>query len=147
MNAVNNTLSPDQESVEIRPNYYKAEGSKEIIDLIRDMPFSLGNAIKYIYRCRTKENKVKDLNKALWYVQDHKRNGSQCEMTNLRKYTAISASEMESLLVHSDRFEHHTIFRIYREWLTFGDFEAPVSMIKDELEKEAESEQDFKITS
>lgn len=138
MNTVNKNIS--QEAVEIRPNYYKADGSREIIDLIRDMPFSLGNAVKYIYRCRTKESKVKDLNKALWYVEDHRKNGTQCGMANLRKYTGFSAADLESLLHSSDKFEYDTIFRIYREWLTFGDFHAPIKMIKDELEREADRE-------
>ena len=43
----------------------------ETIDYIEshNLNFSLGNAIKYITRCEYKKDKVKDLEKAKWYIQ------------------------------------------------------------------------------
>ena len=43
----------------------------EAIDYIEshDMNFNLGNAIKYITRCEHKEDKLRDLAKAIWYIQ------------------------------------------------------------------------------
>ena len=57
------------EAVE-HPEHYNV-GNIEVIDAIEDwgLNFSLGNAIKYITRCEHKEDKVKDLEKAKWYIQ------------------------------------------------------------------------------
>jgi len=52
------------------PTYY--QGKKyEAIDIIEDynLDFHLGNAIKYILRAGKKDDKLKDLNKAIWYLQ------------------------------------------------------------------------------
>lgn len=44
--------------------------SIECIEVVRNMQFNLGNAIKYIWRCSHKGSKVEDLKKAIWYLQD-----------------------------------------------------------------------------
>ena len=56
------------EAVE-HPKHYN-QGNIEVIDAIEDweLNFNLGNVIKYIARCEYKENKVKDLCKAKWYI-------------------------------------------------------------------------------
>ncbi|HLR34551.1 MAG TPA: DUF3310 domain-containing protein [Tissierellales bacterium] len=52
------------------PIHYN-KGEYEVIDVIEDwgLNFNLGNVIKYIARCNHKGNKVKDLQKAIWYLQ------------------------------------------------------------------------------
>lgn len=42
----------------------------EPIDVIEDwkLGFNLGNTIKYIARCEFKNNKLEDLQKAVWYL-------------------------------------------------------------------------------
>jgi len=52
------------------PSHYNF-GSFEVIDVIEDweLDFHLANAIKYIARAKHKGNFVKDLKKAVWYVQ------------------------------------------------------------------------------
>jgi hypothetical protein len=60
------------------PPHYNRASSKcsqcstriECIDVTRHLNFNLGNAIKYIWRADYKDNKVKDLQKAVWYLQD-----------------------------------------------------------------------------
>ena len=42
----------------------------ECIDITRHMGFSLGNAVKYVWRCDLKNNVIEDLRKAVWYIQD-----------------------------------------------------------------------------
>jgi hypothetical protein len=42
----------------------------ECIDITRHMNFNLGNAIKYIWRADYKGNKLEDLKKAVWYIND-----------------------------------------------------------------------------
>ena len=41
----------------------------ECIDVVEQMPFNLGNSIKYIWRCGDKGNKAQDLRKAIWYLE------------------------------------------------------------------------------
>ena len=57
-----------QENSINHPSYYNQ--GIEAIDYIEshNMNFNLGNVIKYITRCEHKENKVKDLEKAKWYI-------------------------------------------------------------------------------
>ena len=52
-------------------DHYK-KGSIEPIKVIRDwkLGFNLGNVVKYIGRAEHKGNKLGDLKKALWYLQD-----------------------------------------------------------------------------
>ena len=51
------------------PKHYNT-GSIEVIEVIEDweLNFCLGNAIKYIGRCNHKNNKIEDLQKAIWYL-------------------------------------------------------------------------------
>lgn len=53
------------------PAHYN-HGKIEVIDFIedQDLGFALGNAVKYICRCRWKDNMLEDLKKARWYI-DH----------------------------------------------------------------------------
>lgn len=44
--------------------------SIECIDVVREMNFNRGNAVKYIWRAGHKENQIQDLQKAVWYLQD-----------------------------------------------------------------------------
>lgn len=53
------------------PSYYRSEGNVQVIELIRYMPFSIGNAIKYVYRNERKALPREDLTKALWYLEDY----------------------------------------------------------------------------
>ena len=61
--------SEDIETIDY-PKHYN-QGKYEVIDIIEDwgLGFNLGNAIKYIARCKHKGNKVQDIQKAIWYLQ------------------------------------------------------------------------------
>lgn len=53
------------------PKHYNTHPSGiECIQIVRHMPFNLGNAIKYIWRAYQKGNAIEDLKKAVWYLQD-----------------------------------------------------------------------------
>lgn len=63
----------------IKPVYYKEHPSGvECIDIARHYCFSIGNAIKYLWRAGLKKEigihdtakEIEDLNKAIWYIQD-----------------------------------------------------------------------------
>lgn len=53
-----------------RPDYYNV-GDIEVIDFIDSwgFNFNLGSVIKYVARCNYKENKIKDLQKAIYYIE------------------------------------------------------------------------------
>lgn len=122
------------ENKKINPNYYRNPDGIQIIELIRHLPFSLGNAVKYIYRCRSKENRTQDLEKALWYIQDHKKNSTELSLEAVPNYTAFDGDMLNVLLKNSDDFEQEVIRDIHQEWLKSGDFEGPVTLLKKELE-------------
>jgi hypothetical protein len=52
-----------------KPRHYTT-GKIEVIDIIEDqnLNFRLGNVVKYICRAEHKGQKLKDLQKALWYL-------------------------------------------------------------------------------
>ena len=63
----------------INPNYYKKHPSGvECIDITRHYCFSIGNAIKYLWRAGLKkeqglddkQKEIEDLKKAIWYIND-----------------------------------------------------------------------------
>lgn len=52
-----------------RPKHYTQHPSGvECIQITEHMCFSLGNAIKYIWRADLKGNNIEDLEKAAWYI-------------------------------------------------------------------------------
>lgn len=53
------------------PRHYTQYQGLEIIDLVEQMPFNRGNAVKYISRAgfKNKTTEVQDLEKAVWYIQ------------------------------------------------------------------------------
>lgn len=53
----------------IRPKHYKGRNGVELIDLIEDLPFNRGNVIKYVYRAGRKDDELRDLEKARWYIE------------------------------------------------------------------------------
>ena len=50
------------------PEHYGSDFGIECIDVVENMNFNLGNAIKYIWRCDSKQNAKQDLQKAVWYL-------------------------------------------------------------------------------
>lgn len=55
----------------INPNHYRSHPSGvECIQITEHMNFTLGNAVKYIWRAGLKsEDPIEDLKKARWYVE------------------------------------------------------------------------------
>lgn len=61
---------PEDGGDAINPDYYKS-GKTEVIDIVENLSFCRGNAVKYIVRAgrKSKNTEVEDLRKALWYIQ------------------------------------------------------------------------------
>lgn len=55
------------------PDYYQHLKWLEVIDIVRQLDFDRGCAVKYILRAGLKDNNdaVQDLQKAIWYIQDY----------------------------------------------------------------------------
>lgn len=62
-------VTPRKEDVINHPSHY-TRGNIEVIDFIEDqqLPYHLGNVIKYIARAGHKGDKLEDLKKARWYL-------------------------------------------------------------------------------
>lgn len=84
------------------PSYYRSEGNVQLIELIRLMPFSIGNAIKYVYRNERKANPREDVTKALWYLEDYSRNPVAMD-------EPISASTVASVLHGCQPWERRAV--------------------------------------
>lgn len=53
------------------PSHYTSHPSGiECIQIVRHMTFNIGNAIKYLWRADHKENRIQDLKKAIFYIED-----------------------------------------------------------------------------
>lgn len=52
----------------------------EVIDIIEDLPFPLGSAIKYIMRAPWKLDETEDLEKAAWYLCRMKAQGKKLHL-------------------------------------------------------------------
>jgi len=52
------------------PKHYVSHPSGiECIQITEHMGFSLGNAVKYIWRADLKNDAIEDLEKSVWYIQ------------------------------------------------------------------------------
>ena len=52
------------------PKWYTSHPSGvECIQITEHMGFNMGNALKYIWRADLKEDAIKDMRKAMWYIQ------------------------------------------------------------------------------
>lgn len=60
--------SPEQNNINHPSHYNLHPKGIECIDVVEEMSFNLGNAIKYIWRAGLKGNKIEDLRKAIWYL-------------------------------------------------------------------------------
>jgi len=50
------------------PHYTGNANGVECIDVVEDLGFCIGNAIKYLWRADEKDNALQDLQKARWYI-------------------------------------------------------------------------------
>ena len=95
----------------INPDYYKSHPSGvECIDITRHYCFSIGNAIKYLWRAGlkteegldNKEKEIEDLKKATWYINDRIKQLGGKESTKNKKLrllvTAFCPKKMSYVL-------------------------------------------------
>lgn len=51
------------------PKHYNQVPGVECIDVVKHFNFQRGNAIKYLWRAGEKGDPVRDLQKAMWYIE------------------------------------------------------------------------------
>lgn len=51
------------------PHYNRHPAGVECIDIVEHMPFNIGNAVKYLWRCGLKNDEIEELEKAQWYIK------------------------------------------------------------------------------
>lgn len=78
-NPISDTLQVPQNDMVNHPQHYTSHPSGvECIDITRHYCFSIGSAIKYLWRAGLKKDasltdnqkEIEDLNKAIWYIKD-----------------------------------------------------------------------------
>jgi hypothetical protein len=57
-----------KEAVDHPPHYTAHPSGVECIDIVEHMSFSIGSAIKYLWRCGLKDDEIQELEKARWYI-------------------------------------------------------------------------------
>ncbi len=71
------------------PSHYTSHPSGvECITVVEHMPFNIGNAIKYLWRCGQKGDEVEDLRKAAWYVEREIQRRTKTESKSRMRYVA-----------------------------------------------------------
>ena len=63
------TLLGDDVLPDKEPHYNQHPSGVECITVTEHMNFNLGNAVKYIWRCGLKDDEIKDLRKAAYYIE------------------------------------------------------------------------------
>lgn len=59
----------EKEQVDHPDHYNEHPSGVECIDVVEHMPFNIGNAVKYLWRCGLKLDAIEDLKKAVWYIE------------------------------------------------------------------------------
>jgi hypothetical protein len=62
-------MAPVNDTVDHPAHYGQHPSGIECIEITEHMGFSLGNAVKYIWRADLKGDAIEDLRKAAWYLQ------------------------------------------------------------------------------
>ena len=113
-----------------KPPHYKDTSGIECKEITchRKMPFSLGNAIKYLYRAGSKGDLLEDLKKAEWYLRVAYLNDETVPEEVIRRLREVAAVRKTEAGRALNLISHHKIVAAYR-------------VVKSEIEKlEAGSE-------
>ncbi|KAB7018567.1 DUF3310 domain-containing protein [Bifidobacterium longum] len=103
----------DADPVEHPAHYELSHPGLECIDLTAGMSFCMGNAVKYVWRYRSKNKPVEDLRKALWYTH-YAENRNEPVALTCRQLGIINALQHQS---QTEQYE----FQFWNA-LRFGDY-------------------------
>lgn len=105
--------SGDADPVEHPAHYELSHPGLECIDLTAGMSFCMGNAVKYVWRYRSKNKPVEDLRKSLWYTH-YAENRNEPVALTCRQRGIINALQHQS---QTEQYE----FQFWNA-LRFGDY-------------------------
>lgn len=105
--------SGDADPVEHPAHYELSHPGLECIDLTAGMSFCMGNAVKYVWRYRSKNKPVEDLRKSLWYTH-YAENRNEPVALTCRQLGIINALQHQS---QTEQYE----FQFWNA-LRFGDY-------------------------
>lgn len=103
----------DADPVEHPAHYELSHPGLECIDLTAGMSFCMGNAVKYVWRYRSKNKPVEDLRKSLWYTHYAENRNEPIALT-CRQRGIINALQHQS---QTEQYE----FQFWNA-LRFGDY-------------------------
>ena len=121
----NVTIEPPQRPADpINPGHYKGQfqpRQMECIDLVRELPFSEGNAVKYIWRAGFNGNAKEDLEKAMWYIEDCRMYPRMTTEQRIRaeillKQIGDSSSYRLKIIKRIIQGQYHEAFLYIDEW-------------------------------
>lgn len=138
-------LVPDEQKPEPvhdevnHPSHYTSHPSGvECIEIVRHMPFNVGNAIKYIFRRDNKDDRKTNLQKAIWYINDEIRRRIFWEVPGEEKWYDTSVSKLvQQVIMHENKNISYAIFWLSRvAWSNDGKevLEKVVKALEKELE-------------
>ena len=108
-----NVSKPDM--VNKPPHYKDASGIEcKEITCHRKMPFSLGNAIKYLYRAGSKGDLLEDLKKAEWYLRVAYLNSEALPVDVVRRLSEVAAVRNTEAGKALNLISRHQVLDAYR---------------------------------
>lgn len=97
------------------PHYEDASGIEcKEITCHRKMPFSLGNAIKYLYRAGSKGDLLEDLKKAEWYLRVAYLNSEALPVDVVRRLSEVAAVRNTEAGKALNLISRHQVLDAYR---------------------------------
>lgn len=103
----------------VNPQHYRTVGGVQLIELVRLLPFSIGNSIKYAYRNARKENAKQDLEKALWYLDDFAQHPQRVDLADFR----ITQELLDLVMDGADPADRESCEALVEVYLTMPDTE------------------------
>lgn len=87
------------------PEHYESVSGIECIEITRPLDYSLGNAVKYVWRYQHKGNPVEDLKKSEWFILDliQRMNTLVIDSGKLMCDHVLDSMSSELLSIDSDR--------------------------------------------
>lgn len=99
-----------------KPPHYKDASGIECKEITchREMPFSLGNAIKYLYRAGSKGDLLEDLKKAEWYLRVAYLNSEAVPVEVVRRLSEVAAVRKTQAGKALNLLSRHQVLDAYR---------------------------------
>ena len=120
----------DIEVIDHPPHYNHHPSGVEAIEICRHLNFNIGNAFKYVYRMGAKyppeqrrEGSIKDLKKALWYIDDELK-------TNPKKINAPVHKAQAKVRMVLDAEPRELLKNVFYGFYLYSFLESPLMIVQ-----------------